>query len=154
MTALASGPWGLQYETLDIIVTNRTGGSTVVGTPYKLDLTCSDGDVTDNAAGASDSGLANIIAVDDDDVEIVGIALDAVADNKELRLRLKGRVQALVNGGVTIGQPLEPAAADLQLLQVGGQCCGYCLVAPGTADALEWVLFDGLNGFGGGNPAT
>ena len=151
--ASGAGPLGLYIENRDIIAINRTTAATAIGDTVKLDVAASDGDVTDNDDGQTDSGLANVVALATDSEMLVCVALEVIADNAAGLFRIAGRVRANVRTGVTIGQPLEPYGAgagnELDLKADGGSCCAIALETVGTADAVIDVLFDGIHGFGG-----
>ena len=139
----------------EALVINRTGSSVAKGQLLALDIGQTDGDVSDNDVGSENSGLTNVIAPTTAELAhgIFCVALEGADDDKKLKAKFSGIVQALVSGtnAAAVGEPLTAVNAQDELESdtpaAGSKVLGRVLdaTAAGTAE-LTRVLFDGANG--------
>lgn len=149
-------PLGLQPDIETVRVINRTGSATVVGEVVMFDLASDTTEVT--TIGGGETGvLSNVITPTTAGlrVGVFAICLEAVADNAEMDVVLRGKVKALVEGGdaAAVYDMLTPRNGQPELFSdavTGGEkIVGTPLEASaaGTAELIT-ILFDGFYGIG------
>lgn len=143
-----TGIRGLELDYKEIIVINRTGAATVVGTPYQLDLARTDGDVTNATQGNVNSSLANVIAAANDanQGQICVIGLEVVDDNLPFRVCVQGRCRALFADAVNVGDMATIGTATLAVQGASTKVVAISLESL-TGAGIGEVLFDGIHGF-------
>lgn len=132
-------------------VWNRTGGATVAGKCYKLDLDgTAQSETTSILPNVDGSGWSNIIAVasaSDNETGIYVLALEAVADNKELKSFGFGIVSGLPvagGGSATRGAAIyTDADGDLTVTAPTGGVDGRKVGKLLTVSATPTIFFFG-----------
>jgi hypothetical protein len=113
---------------------NRTGGATVVGGVYAIDVSRVQAESTDAASAMSNATPVAAANIDG----ILVIADQIVADNEIGRFIVNGPALALVDGGTTdvlVGDKLIAAAASTSLVKSGA-----------TTDVVHAIAIDGNTG--------
>ena len=155
---------GIAPTTLTATFINRTGGATVVGEPYVLDLAASDGDVSTFRPGPDTSIWANVIdagSVVAGTLTICVVALEAVADNAEFQACYFGFCDALIiddTDSVAVGDPLALIAGSFDAEPAVDQpvfaFALEALTTPTTATLGAIFLHNGFIGAGSTAPAA
>jgi len=155
----------------DIIVTNRSGASWVVGDVNMIDWRETDGDslaASLNAVGDANSGICNSVANHAVTTSAVGFAIGifccaqvAAANDAKGRVRLRGAVDACaVDGTVTLATSYctVKAGPDLEVIDTAQETSGAVAATPhkvifiplqartGAGTVPGW--FNGVEGFG------
>ena len=168
--AMGTGVRGLDLVRREIICINRTGAVLTQYEIVRLDLSgagASETGTTLHRPGATDSGLVNIVDLDDDsfavgDFGVFLIALGATANDAEGLFLIQGRSLAMLDGDsvdIVIGDPLEqngisPGALTRTVDGAAVTCAIAMEGETGATDVAKIVLFDGLHGFGGTSTQT
>lgn len=153
--AIGMGLRGLaaSFDQRNLIVVNRTGADTVVGTIYRLDITGNDGAVSTTVhvnGQASTDGTANIEA--DDAVgtnSISVVALEVFSNDEEGLVCVRGVIPVdLVTSnakGIFVRHDGSGALDDIET----GDSADAIVLVPNTsgANVISLVMFDGLQGF-------
>lgn len=133
---------------------NRTGGSITAGNVLALDLTASDGDVTDitsfNTSDEKDEvhPLANVINVASTHMSgwIFCVALENAADDEIFEGALQGVIQVELDNTVSDGDAIMPTtgATDAVTLTDGNAAIGVALEAgPSSGTSNGLAAFNG-----------
>lgn len=155
---------GLDFETQDATLINRTGGALVAGdiVALNLDFAATSGqamvglDPGTNTDGAGGYVFGAAIAVTTENAtRILGVALDSVADNASGRFRFKGVVKVNQNGAnageFLYGTNAQKYATPVTLTEILAlttqvKLTGISLEAS-TGAQVKLALWDGVNGF-------
>ena len=153
---------------IDILVTNRSGGSLAVGAVQQLDRRNADGDSTNNTVGSENAGIANCVNIgaattDQMVTETFGVVQRAAGDNVKTVLRLRGHCDAVsitTNNAVLATSRGVAVASGSSVLCVNaaqentGTAAAlarkviFLPLVAGTAGGTTSGWFDGINGFG------
>lgn len=150
---------GVQFETIDRQVMNRTGATRAVGDVVRLDnLVSPQAETTSSEYGLDSSRYSNAVLPTTAGLKwgLYGIVLEAAADNAKMRVRLQGRVKANVVGtdATAIGEPLFAAnTADTLTSDVtaDSKVLGFAeVVTAGATEQQIDILFFGIGMIGNG----
>jgi len=153
-------PLGLGIAQPEKVRVKLRGGTAVVaGDIVKFDIASTDTTSVVhslNSGGASDP-LSNVILSAATDASgsdrfFHGVALEAIADDGEGFVAIRGMVDAkVVTASGTAGRSLSVAGTGtLDLPASGDWVCAIAQESPVASPALTRVIFDGINGFGTG----
>jgi len=133
-----------------VIATNRTGAATVVGDVVQFDLLRGDGDVSTFTGGAN-SVWGNVVVPTAAGIKlklIFGVCLEAVADNADLKVMIRGTTTAACTTGDLEDEPLVAAITGaFDSTPAAGEYY-WAIAQADESGGLASVYVDGLRGFG------
>ena len=154
------GMLGLSPDQQLVRVMNRTAAAATVGNLVMFDLHQTDAASTTFTTGATTSGLANVIVPATEGLLYgwFGIVTQGGADNAEIEVCVRGKVQALVTGTNLADEEADwlsginaQSTIDTDVASGGEKILGVPLEATAGATAESiWILFNGIEGFGSG----
>ena len=153
------GAWA-DSERIETFATNRTGSATVVGEVVAFDLMGSDGDVSVHSSDSLDP-FRNVITPIA--AHLVGwrfgMCLQAVADNAEGKLMVRGGGDALLTASTNnvTGDLLMPIAGTTWSKVTDGKVCVAIALDDGSTTstaAVGSVYFDGKASLGASGAAA
>ena len=142
---------GLNIINVDILCTNRTGSSMVVGDTVMLDMVQADGDTTNATLGDAGSCWANIL-VPTTAALVAGlpmcVALEATANDDVGRFRIEGIVDAKTAGTWVLGDELVAVNSALTLDKVNVDTEHIYAIALEAGTGVRSCWLRGVGGFG------
>lgn len=145
-------PVGLQVPNVDILCTNRTGTTMVVGDVVMLDMIQTDAGTSNATLGDAASCWANIL-VPTTAAIVAGlplcVALEATVNDAVGSFRIEGIVDAKMNDTNVLGDDLVGMNALLELDRVVAATeVVYAIALEAGAAAVRLCWFKGVGGFG------
>ena len=167
---------GVSFSTISVVATNRAGSTKVAGDNVVFNLATATPITNDGLTASSEPGaegyyLSNFsgLGAGDQRSGFYGVVMETIPDMGKGRVLIKGVIQAkvIVNGGatsITRGSGCVPVAANVGYLDARGGTNSATVSRRIIAVTLEdyaassitptsiqgiYVLFDGMNGFGG-----
>jgi hypothetical protein len=154
MLAAGTTGIGLSFQPHDVQVYNRTGSTTLVGNLVMFDHKQTATETTNSIEGRDDGAYSNVVQpdADMDSRGFWGICLEAAPDNALMRIRVRGRVDALVRNTAALNEPLNAEGGQDSLSAAtsgGNKCLGIPeATTPDNNAALIPIIFNGIEGLG------